>query len=478
MTLGATVLFINSQTKKYTGTAVLLFKPLLLDAQLAGIPLQVPSSDPTVEAATDVGLVSLPQVRIEAARILGPPYTANGLKHAVSASAQGKSTLVDVKGTARTPEAAAAVANAMATAFIDVRRRTLDARINSALASLQHDLKTGGNSVLQKAVLRNNLTKLAETRSVQPSDVELAGLAVPPTSPSSPKKALDLIIGGALGLVLGIALAILAEQLDRRVRRPEDVGDALDLPVLAKIPRSKELKRSDGFAHALSASDVEAFRSLRANLRYRSGGREIRSVLLTSAAPGSGKTTVSLYLAAAAAAAMEGNVLLVEADLRRPRLAALLSLRPDRGLSTALRTSEALADAVESVPAGHGGNGDAPDHNTSFTENFDVLAAGPQTSRASELLGSEHMTRLLESAEESYELTIVDGPPPGLVSDVIPLMKQVDAVVLVARLGRENSPELRRLRDQLKGLGVEPLGVVANFSRRTSNRYVTATSRD
>lgn len=406
--LGAALVFAKSQPKKYTATAVLLFKPLYLDVQLTGLPLQTLASDQQTEAATDIGLVSLPQVRYRAAALLGTGYTAASLKNDVDISADGKSQLVNVAGTASTPEGSAAVANAMSTAFIAVRRQSLVASIDNAIAKVSSDLKATSNTRLQRIVLRNNLTKLTELRAVQPTSVEFVGRAVPPTSPSSPKTALDVIIGGIAGLLLGIALALIAEQLDSRVRRAEEVEDALSLPILAAIPRSRVLKKG----HSLSESDIEAFRLLRSNLRYRTEGRDVRSVLLTSAGAESGKTTVALHLAAAAAAVMGGRVLLIEADLRRPRLSELLELSGHQGLSTALASSQELDEAVVRVPA-RGANGSGPDSEESFPESFDVLPAGPPTSHASELLSSARMSELLQEAEQNYDLTIVDGPPRG-----------------------------------------------------------------
>jgi Mrp family chromosome partitioning ATPase len=466
--------FSKQEQKKYSSTAVLLFKPLLIDVQLTGLPLQVPSSDPQRDTATDIGLVTLPQVRSRAAALLGPGYTPDKLKKDVDVSSKGKSALVTIKGTATTPQAATAIANAMGDAFITYRRQTLVDRMDAAISGIRRELRQKGNTRLQKAVLRNNLTKLTQLTLVQPGDVEFVSRAQPPTKPSSPKTALNMIIGGLLGLVLGLAIALGVEAMDRRVRRPDDVEDALDLPVLAAIPRSKVLRKGAGLTTGLSGIDVEAFRLLRTNLRYRAGGRQIRSLLLTSAGAGSGKTTVAVNLAAAAAAATEGRVLLIEADLRRPRLGALLDLPPERGLAALLESALPLANVAIPVPIGEGSNGSGPNGGGSFVHSFDVLHAGTPHPNASELLSSKRMTEVIRAATETYELTIIDGPPPGLVSDAIPLMKQADGVVLVARLGRENSPELKRLRTQLARLGVAPLGVVANFSRRVSNPYVSS----
>jgi succinoglycan biosynthesis transport protein ExoP len=457
----------NRHHEEYSASAALLFRPVQLDLQLTGLPLQLQSNDSQRETATDVGLVTLPQVRARAAAALGPGYTADKLKHKVSVSARGKSALVSIKATDDTPSAAAAVANAMGDAFIADRRQGLVARIDSAIRQVQRELTRKKTTRLQRVVLRNNLTKLSQLRAVQPGDVQFVSRALPPTKPSSPKVLLDSILGGVLGLLVGLAAAVGSEALDRRVRRPDEVEDALHLPLLGTIPRSRTLRAGVGLWDGLSGADVEAFRSLRTSLRYRTGGRDLRSVLLTSAGVGSGKTTVALHLAAAAAAATDGRVLLIEADLRRPRLAELLGLPSEHGLSSALESDEDLDAAVVSVPTVHGGNGSGPD------ASFDVLVAGAPHRHATELLGSERMAALLREAASEYELTIVDGPPPGLVSDVIPLMTQVDGVILVARLGRENGPELRGLRLQLERLGVAPLGVVANFSRRTANPYVS-----
>ncbi|HLY51351.1 MAG TPA: hypothetical protein VKR21_19325 [Solirubrobacteraceae bacterium] len=474
--LGAAYAFSKIEHKTYTGTAVLLFSPLHLDLQVTGLPLQTQAPDPTSQAATNVGLVSLPQVLVLAGKKLGPPYTTmDYLKKKVSIKQSGKSELVDVKGSASTPTEAAAIANAMATSFITYRRATTVASINFGIANILRDLKAKNLSRLQIAALENSLTKLTELRGVQTGDVQLAGLALPPTKPSSPNTTLNLAIGGIVGLLVGVAAALIAEALDVKVRRPEDIGDAVDLPILATVPRSKVLK--DGLTGNLSASDLEAFRTLRTNLRYRAGGRDIRSVLITSATPGSGKTTVAVNLAAAVAAATPDRVLVIEADMRRPHLAELMGVNADRGLSTALQSGEELEDVVVSVPSAQwiGSNGAGPDG--SATGGFDVLPAGPATPNASELLSSTAMSALLRAATNQYALTIVEGPPPSLVSDAIPLTKQVDRVLLVAHLGREQSPELRNLRTQLEELGVRPLGVVANFGPRTSNPYLASSRR-
>jgi len=463
--------YTRIEHKTYTACAQLLFEPLYLDAQLTGLPLQLPSSDPTKEGGTDVGLVELPQVQDLAAQRLGNRYTPSQIKDNVSVSASSSSNLVSVCGSSRNPQSAALIANAVAGSFVDYRRNQLVTTINSATNTVNSELKQAGLNAAQIVILKADLTKLTLLAVDQPDDVQFVSQAQAPSKPSSPKTTLDVLIGALLGLVLGFAIAFGVEALDRRVRRPDELEEALELPLLANVPASRALRDGHGVATGLSGAEAEAFRFLRENLRYQSGERENRSVLITSAAPGSGKTTVALHLAAAAAAGTVGEVLLIEADLRRPRLSRMLGLPTDRGLSTLLRRpDETLEELVVAVPTGSerdlSRNG--AEH---LAGSFDVLGAGPPHPNASELLRSQRMRDLLHDAGQEYGLIIIDGPPPGFVSDAIPLMAHADGVVVVARVGHERGPELRRLRTELQRHGVEPLGVVANFSRPVNNPY-------
>jgi len=466
--MGVAFAYSKSQTKQYQATAQLLFQPLYLDATLNGVPLQLPSADPTKSGGTDVALVTLPQVRDLAATMLGPRFTPDDVKNDVSVSASSSSNIVSVTGTASDPQTAANYANAVANSYVSYRRAQLISAINAAEKQVLQQQSAPGVLPAEVSLLHTDYTRLVLLASVQPDDVQFVSSAQPPTTPSSPKTALDVIIGGLLGLVLGLAIAFAIEATDSRVRRPDELEETLDLPLLATVPSSRALRKGRGIA-GLSGSEAEAFRFLRENLHQ--GDEQSRCVLITSAAPGSGKTTVALHLAAAAAAGTVGEVLLIEADLRRPRLSQMLDLPDDRGLSTLLRSNESVGDVVVHVPTGAGGNGAGADAGEFFPGSFDVLGAGPAHPSASELLRSHRMREILRTAAIDYGLVVIDGPPPGYVADAIPLMAQADGVIIVARVGHESGPELRRLRAELERHGVEPLGVVANFSRPVKNPY-------
>ncbi len=460
------------QTKQYESSAQLLFQPLYLDVTLTGEPLQLPSANPTTESGTDVGLVQLPQVRDLAATTLGAGYTASGLKNDISVTASNSTNIVTVTGKAPNPQTAALIANTVANSYVDYRRSQLVAAVDAAEKQVIAQQNAPGVLPAEVALLHTDYTRLVLIGAVQPDDVQLVSAAQPATTPSSPKTALYVVVGGLLGLVLGLAIAFSAEALDRRVRQPDELEEALDLPVLATVPTSKALRRGNTLGHGFSGGEAEAFRFLRENVHYGDEAHDHRVMVITSAVPESGKTTVALNLAAAAAAGTVGDVLLIEADLRRPQLSRTLELPPDRGLSTLLRSSSAsLEDLVVHVPTGSSDTGLSRDPDEFFPGSFDVLGAGPPHPNATELLRSHRMRELIRLARREYALTIIDGPPPSIVPDALPLMGQADGVIVVARVGHERGPELRRLRTELRRHGVEPIGVVANFSRAVKNPY-------
>ena len=483
--IAAALVYSHSQQKKYQSTAVLLYRTDLLDVQVTGVPLQVPSSDPAVQSATDVGLLSQDNVRSLAAGQLGPPYTAESLKSDLSISPQGKSNLVGIQATATTPTEAARIANTVARSYLTIATQQAVKQITEAETHLRNQFNVARLTPLQRTGLQNALTKLSVLATLGPGNVHLAQPAVPPSSPSSPKPLRNAVIGGLVGLIIGLALAFGVEQFDGRLRRVEDIERETGLPLLASVPRIRWLRRPLGALKEPYATETEPFRRLASHLRHVSGDKGIRSVLVTSSGPGSGKTTVALHLASAVAAALGSRVFLIEADLRRPSLGRLLNLPSERGLSTLLQNGDGEAAAVQSVESNAvqrvelNGQGDASTngHHVAPHGSLSLLLAGPLPENANILLESETMRYLMRACSATYDFTVVDGPPPGIVADAIPLAKDVDAVIIVARLGKDTGQQLRRLRVEFERLGIEPIGVVANFGRRVKNPYSVRTRR-
>ncbi len=204
---------------------------------------------------------------------------------------------------------------------------------------------------------------------------------------------------------------------------------------------------------------------LRTNLRYFNVDHDIRSVVVTSAAPGDGKTTVSWNLAAVAAASGT-RTLLIEADLRRPSLSKVFEpwARPV-GLSQVLAGESSLAEAAVTVPvADWGSNGSGP-------PTMDVLFSGALPPNPSDLMQSGRMSELLDQAQSLYELVVIDTPPTAVVPDPIPLLPQVSGVIVVTRLGRSVRDSAVLLRKQLDNVQARTIGIVVNRVGRDTGTY-------
>ena len=242
---------------------------------------------------------------------------------------------------------------------------------------------------------------------VQTGNAELVQAAEVPLTPSSPNKRRNAMMGVLVGLLLGIALAFLLDRLDRRLRDPKEVEELLNRPVLAAVPKSRALSRESLERMPLLAVDAEAFRMLRANLRYFNVDQDIRSVLITSSASGDGKSIVSWNLAATAAGAGL-KALLIEADLRHPALPRRPAEARRKGLSAVLSGNLSTADATIAVPIGPPADNGASE----VGPTVDVLFAGAIPPNPTDLIESDRMKELIREAERTYDLVVIALPPP------------------------------------------------------------------
>ncbi len=203
-------------------------------------------------------------------------------------------------------------------------------------------------------------------------------------------------------------------------------------------------------------NEAEAFHLIRAHLRYFNVDRELRTLLVASAAPGDGKTTVARYLASAAAS-MGSRVLLLEADLRHPTLAQQLDVQSGPGVSDVLIGAVSLSEATQMIDL------DSPSVAGSEGRMLDVVVAGAVSPpNPGELIESHAMEALIERAKSTYDLVVIDTPPLAAVSDAFALLRKVDGVIIVGRMGRNRRDVAERLHETLAGAGAPLLGVVAN----------------
>jgi capsular exopolysaccharide synthesis family protein len=293
-----------------------------------------------------------------------------------------------------------------------------------------------------------------------PGEAQLVEEAEIPSNPQTPETVRNTALGAVAGLLIGLVLALVRDRLDRRVRSAREVVGLCEVPLLARIPDSPALSLDRGLRH-LPAADAESFQMARVGIRYLDVDREIKSVLLTSPQAGDGKTMVTFGLAAAAATAGDG-VLVIEADMRQPGLDEVAE--PTRvGLSTVLAGDSRFEDAARSVPVTVGAERDSGA--------VDLLLAGPAPTNPTRLLESERMERLLREVEQRYDLVVIDTPPATILPDAIPLMGHVDGVVMVAGLGRDTQDELSELRQRLEQVDAPVIGVIANFAEAPDESY-------
>ena len=467
---GAAYVYADRQDARYEASANLLLRdPTPGPSAAFGNP--TPNTGPDREA-----LVLSETVKARAQTVLASTLGGAAIARAALADAKAQSAsesdVVKITGHAANGATAALVANAIAEQTIQSRKASSLAKIRRARRVAQRALDELGpvsttdaarNQAIAQA--RTGIQALSQSAGVQDGDAEILQRASVPTAPASPKPKRSALIGGFAGLLLGFALALVREQLDRRLRGAKDLGETFDLPILANVPTSRAFaNRLGNGVGGLPPAEREAFQMLRANLRFLSTDTVLRSVVVTSAASGDGKTTVALNLAVADAS-VGRNVLLIESDMRRPSIAKLLGLADAGGLATYLaRADVMLADVLQRVPVTQDAHG-------SPGLTMDVVVSGTIPGNPSELINSERMRKLIGEAEGKYDLVVIDTSPVGIVADAIPLISEASAVIIVSRVGRITSVEASALRDQLQRIDAPAFGLVANFAGARDKGY-------
>lgn len=448
--------YASMKTPQYTATASLLFQQNQLSQEIFGFGTTA-YVDPTTEDATDLALVQQSGVAIKVARVLHVPGAE--VADDTSASDAGGSDVVEVAATAADPAFAARLANTYAAQFVAFNTASQRAQIVTAASQLSTQIAQAQKQAAsgsELATLRSRLSEVRVLESLQTGGVQQVGKALSPSSPSSPKKADDALIGLIGGVLVGLLAIALLERLDQGLRDIDEIKEIVGLPILGEVPRDRGFARR-GSISLEHGGENEAFRLIRAQLRFFNVDRTIHSVVVTSPMSGDGKSSIAWNLACAAASmGEESSVLFVEADLRAPIVAEAAGILPSPGVADVLTRAFSFDRAVQRVRLKQFGH---PVH-------LDVLPAGVDVPNPAELMHSDALTELLREMRERYELVIIDAAPTLLVSDSIPLARDADGVIIVARLGRSPRNGMRRLMDQLRDLGANTLGLVINDVRQ------------
>jgi capsular exopolysaccharide synthesis family protein len=401
------------------------------------------------------------------------------LRAHVSATVPQDSTLLTIAVELGDPSTAAAVANGLAAELMatspTLRGRQTDIQqfVTGELRALQAQIQDSQQtvdqliSITQRTLQQDQQLQTAEARldSLRSSYAALLSYtsdssaneltvvepAVAPSAPSSPRVLMNVAVALVLGLLLGIGLAFLAEYLDESVKTPQDVERATGAPVLGLIPRMR-LDASQSRIYSVATmlyprtTAAEAFRSLRTNLEFTGIDAPIKTILVTSAMPREGKTTVACNLAVAYAQAGR-RTLLLDADLRRPETHLYFGLQNVDGLTNLLRADSLLLKNLA--------------HETEVP-NLLVMTCGTIPPNPAELLASTRMAQVMGQIAASAEIVIIDSPPLNVVTDATILARLVDGVVLVVDAGRTPRHEARQASETLGRVDARILGVTLN----------------
>lgn len=467
----AAVAFSLQQQSKYQASAEVLLSRQNLPAALNNVadPNQGVQADRLAQTQADLARVP-PVMKLALART-GVNMDTTAFADASSVSAKTDADLLVFRFTSSDRPLAARLATAYAAAYIAYRKQLDTGALAKARDQVQEritDLEITGDT---KSALYANLVdrdqQLATMQALQTSNASLVRRA-DDASQVQPRPKRNAILGLLLGIVLGIGLAFLREALDTKVRSGDEVAQRLGLPILARLPEPpKELRNKDRLSMLADpdGQSAEPFRVLRTNIEFQNLQAQAKTIMVTSALEGEGKSTTAANLAVSIARSGV-RVILVDLDLRRPYLHKFFPLGRRPGFTDiALRhvavgdslTPYALSDgptwSLKSQRAGSNGS-------VTIAGTLEVVGSGPLPPNPGEFLSSKMTEAVLAEFARRTDIVVIDAAPLLSVGDAFALSAKVDALLLVARIDRLRRPTLRELERMLEASPATPLGVV------------------
>ncbi len=463
------------QTPVYQATAEILLQPRsnesLFDTQTGQ------RRDPNRAVQTEIQVLTSQPVRDAVTQMIGvtPP---------ISVSPVAETDVIRVRSQRTSPDQAAAVANAYARSYIDFRRKqavddvlAAAQEIQRKIASLQPQIDaikvpeaTRENPnpatppakealVQQQALFRQKLDELQVDAALRTGGAQLVTPAAAPTSPIKPTPVRNAAVALVAGLVLGVALAFLAEYLDDSIKVKDDLERAGGLATLGLIPRVADWKeRQRPLVVSIDepkSPAAEAYRALRTSIQFMRLDRPLQTIQVTSPAAAEGKTTTLANLAVTLATAGE-RVVVVDCDLRRPRIHDFFGLANTVGFTSVLLGDLPMSAALQSV-AGQ--------------EGLTVLASGPIPPNPAELLAGYRAREVLIALQANADIVLLDCPPVLPVTDAAVLAGRVDATVLVATAGTTSRKAVQQACETLRQVQAPLVGAVLNGVGAGDGRY-------
>lgn len=413
------VVYVATSTKIYQATAQIFVSTAGADT---ATPAELAQGNTFTQARVQsyTSVADSPMVTEAVVEQLNLDRSAASLAAEITADAPLSKVLINLHVSDRDPEQAALLANAVAAQFSTV------------------------------------VEALEQTASASASPVKLTVThpARVPSSPISPNVRLNIGLAVLIGLVLGLSFAFLREVLENTVKDPAELAEHSGLPVLGVVPWDKRAPEGPiSFRADAHGGRAEGYRQMRTNLQFVDVDNPPRVIAVTSALPGEGKTHTAMNLAAALAEAGQ-RVCLIEADLRRPTVAAALGIIGEVGMTSVLIGRASVEDVIQ--PLG---------------DNFSVIASGQVPPNPSELLNSETFRRTVAKVRELFDVVVVDTAPLLPVADGSQIAAHAEATVLVVRASRTTREQITRAVETLKNVGVTPVGVVLSMAPHRGSGY-------
>lgn len=448
----------SRQARVYQSSAQLLVQPSVAQSILSPFSATVTAT----EIQTDIQLLSGAQIHQAVARALGsaPPVTATEV---------GTSNVIAVTAQSATPQGAAAVANAYASAYVKVTqaRAVHDLlsgaqQIRSQVDSLQSRIDKQGPGpqrdalVQQQSTLNQQLQQLQVNASLASGSADVVAPAAVNSKPVAPNKIRDGLLGLGIGLVLGIGFALLREYLNDAITSKADLEQAVEgVTAIGLVPKVQTWS-DPGDAIVVSLTEpespaAEAYRSLRTSIQFISEERGgCRTIQVTSPKAGEGKTTTVANLAVALAKAGQ-RVAIVGCDLRRPRLHSFFGIDSAVGFTSVVLGEVPLDQAVQRAP---------------FDDHIVLLPAGPVPTNPSELLSTRRAKDVFSSFASVADIVLIDSPPVLPVTDAAVISTQVDGTLLVVTAGSSRRRDLVHAVEALRQVRAPLLGTILNGATR------------
>jgi succinoglycan biosynthesis transport protein ExoP len=430
------------------------------------------ATDPQVSVDTEIQVIESPPVRAAVIAKLGQVDK-------VAASRVGQTLVIAVKAYASRAPRAADVANAYATAYLDLAKQraaddllqagrqlqtqitslqtqidALDGRLVNAPLSQQSALTATRTSLsAQQDTFRQRLGELQVDASLASGGAQLVASASPPRAPVQPTPVRNVILAIMVGLFVGVAVACLTEYLDDTIRTAEDLERFRPFPVLARIPSFGDRPKRGVPPLALDAgrstAASEAYRTLRTAVQLLGVIRPLTVIQFTSPTPGEGKTTTVVNLATVLADAGR-QVVVVDCDMRRPLVHQTFGLDNEVGLTSVLVGDVSVSEALRAVPG---------------FERLFVLTAGGLAPNPSELLSLKQTSEIVFALQSRFDFVLLDSPPVLPVTDSVVLSEWVEAIVIVTASGVTRRKALHRAIQLLEQTAAPIEGLVLNRAR-------------